>query len=223
MKVLSHHRPAPRRALLVLRALLVAAAVCAGARAQSGRRVRAGEKAGTPPPAPVIELPKPEPARAPTKRLLPKVALVVAVRIEKSSDRAETIANTFMARLAESMQTTSLGLVRREEAEKRARAETENYVVWLELERDAMQNGQIVFNSPNYVVKYSVLAPQTAKVLAKGRVYYEPMSSPRDRTGDDRVIRISPEAAGETAADMALDWIAFYAARTTPTKGQGRG
>ncbi|HVG29716.1 MAG TPA: hypothetical protein VM864_08475 [Pyrinomonadaceae bacterium] len=210
MKVLSHHL-GWRGARVVLRALLVASVLCATARAQSGRRVNAGVKPGTPPPpAPVIELPKPEPA--PPKRVLPKVALVVAARVEKSSDRAETIVNTFIMRLAQSMQTTSLGLVKHEEAEKRARAETEDYVIWLELDRDAVQNGQIIFNSPDYVVKYSVLAPRTAKVLAKGKVYYQAMGGARGRGSEDKVIKISPEAAGEAAADMALDWLAFIAA-----------
>lgn len=210
MKVLSHHL-APRRARISLRVMFIIIALCATAQAQSGRRVNAGVKPGTPPPpAPVVELTKPEPAKPP--RVLPKVTLVVAAHVEKSSDRAVTIVNTFITRLGESMTTTSLGLVKHEEAERRARAETENYVIWLELEHDALQNGQVVFNSPNYVVKYSVLAPQTAKVLAKGRVYYEPMSSTRDRSGADRVIKINPEAAGEAAADMALDWLAFVAA-----------
>jgi hypothetical protein len=211
MKVLSHHL-ARRRARIALGALFVALSLCAAARAQSGRRVNAGVKPGTPPPpAPVVELTKPEPA--PPKRALPKVALVVAARVEKSSDRAETIVNTFITRLGQSMPTTSLGLVKHEEAEKRARAETENYVVWLELDRDAVQNGQIIFNSPDYVVRYSVLAPQTAKVLAKGKVYYQAMGGARGRAGDDKVIKISPEAAGEAAADMVLDWLAFIAAR----------
>jgi hypothetical protein len=208
MKVLSHH-PAPRRGRVVMRALVVAA-LCATAQAQSGRRVNSGVRPGTPPPpAPVIELPKPEPA--PPKRVLPKVALVVAVHVEKSSDRAETIVNTFIKRLGQSMPTTSLGLVKHDDAEKRARAETENYVIWLELDRDAVQNGQIIFNSPDYVVRYSVLAPRTAKVLGRGKVYYQAMGGPRGRSGEDKVIKISPEAAGEAAADMALDWLAFLA------------
>lgn len=210
MKVLSHHLLF-RRAPTVLCVAFVVIALCATTQAQSGRRVNAGVKPGTPPPpAPVIELTKPEPA--PPKRVLPKVALVVAARVEKSSDRAVTIVNTFITRLGQSMQTTSLGLVKHEEAEKRARAETENYVVWLELDRDAVQNGQIIFNSPDYVVRYSVLAPKTAKVLAKGKVYYQAMGGPKGRSGEDKVIKISPEAAGEAAADMALDWLAFIAA-----------
>jgi hypothetical protein len=191
--------------------MFVAVASCATAQAQSGRRVRAGTQPGAKTePAPVIELTKPE--HAPPKRVLPKVALVVAVHVEKGSDRATTIISTFVSHLARSMQTTSLGLVKHDEAEKHARAETENYVVWLELDRDAVQNGQIIFNSPDYVVRYSVLAPRTAKVLAKGKVYYQAMGGARGRSGEDKVIKISPEAAGEAAADMALDWLAFIAA-----------
>jgi hypothetical protein len=211
MKVLSHHLT-PRRALGVLRWALFVFVLCATAQAQSGRRVRAGTQPGTPPPAPVIELTKPEPA--PPQRVLPKVMLIVAVHVEKGSDRTATIISAFVSRLGQSMQTTSLGIVKHEVAEKRARAETENYVVWLELDRDAVQNGQIIFNTSDYVVRYSVLAPQTAKVVAKGKVYYQAMGGPRGRSGEDKVIKISPEATGEAAADMVLDLLAFYAART---------
>ncbi|MDT7603167.1 MAG: hypothetical protein QOF61_1164 [Acidobacteriota bacterium] len=195
--------------------LFAALIFCATAEAQSGRRVRAGEKPGaTPAPAPVIELPKPEAmaARA-AKRTLPNVALVVAGRVDKTSDRAETIFNKFVERLSQSLKTTSLGLVKHEVAEQRARAETENYVIWLELERDSYQQGRVIFNSLDYVVKYSILAPGTGQVKAKGKLYYQAMGGARTRQGEGDIVKITPEDAGETAADLVLDWLVVVAAR----------
>jgi hypothetical protein len=191
--------------------LLVASIFCAGAWAQSGRRVRAGEKAGTPPPAPVIVPEKAEPAKP--KRVLPKVTLFVAGRIDTKSDRADKIFNEFVIQLGQSMQTNSLGLVKHVEAEKRARAETENYVVWIEIERDAYQQGRVIFNSLDYTVKYSVLAPRTAEVKAKGKVYYQAQGGARTRTDESSVVKNTPEAAGQAAADMVLDWLVLIAAR----------
>jgi hypothetical protein len=198
---------------VIICCLFVASFLCATAEAQSGRRVRAGEKPGaTPAPAPVIDLPKPESPAAAPKRTLPNVALIVAGRVDKSSDRSETIFNTFVVRLGQSLKTTSLGLVKHDEAEKRARAETENYVVWLELERDTYQQGKVIFNSLDYVVRYSILAPGTAQVKAHGKLYYQAMGGARTRTGEGDLVKITPEDAGNTAADMVLDWLVVVAA-----------
>jgi hypothetical protein len=145
--------------------------------------------------------------------VLPKVTLIVGGHIDKESDRAEKIFNAFVIRLGQSMQSNSLGLVKHGEVEKRARAETENYVVWLEIERDSYQQGRVIFNSLDYVVKYSVLAPQTAEVKAKGKVYYQGMGGSRTRTDESSVVKNTPEDAGQAAADMVLDWLAFIAAR----------
>jgi hypothetical protein len=199
---------------IIICCLFVATFLCATVEAQSGRRVRAGAKPGaTPAPAPVIELPKPEATAPAPKRTLPNVALIVAGRVDKSSDRAQTIFNKFVERLGQSLKTTSLGLVKHDEAEKRARAETENYVVWLELERDNYQQGHVIFNSLDYVVRYSILAPGTAQVKAHGKLYYQAMGGSRTRTGEGDIVKITPEDAGDTAADMVLDWLVVIVAR----------
>lgn len=197
---------------VALSGLLVASIFCTGVWAQSGRRVRGGAQPGaTPPPAPVIELEKPEPP--PPKRHLPNVTVFVAGHIEKTSDRAETIFNSFAARLGQSMQTNSLGLIKHDAAEKRARAETENYVVWLEIDRDSYQQGRVIFNSLDYIVRYSILAPQTAEVKAKGKVYYQAQGGARTRQDENSIVKLTPEDAGQAAADMVLNWLAFIAAR----------
>jgi hypothetical protein len=199
---------------IALSGLFVALIFCATAEAQSGRRVpRSAQPGATPAPAPVIVLPKPEATPTPVKRNLPNVALIVAGHFEKPSENATTIFNKCVERLGQSLKTTSLGLVKHEEAEKRARAETENYVIWLELDRDSYQQGRVIFNSLDLVVRYSILAPQTGEVKAKGKVYFQGMGGARTRQDENAVIKATPEDAGEAAADMALDWLAFIAAR----------
>ncbi|MCA1815926.1 MAG: hypothetical protein LC746_05880 [Acidobacteria bacterium] len=190
--------------------------LCGAAQAQSGRRVGRGtQPTASPTPAPVIELPKPDapPEKAAKRRNLPHVELIVAGRIEKSSENATRVFNSFAVRLGQSLKTNSLGLVKHEEAEKRARAEAENYVVWLEIDRDAFQQGRVIFNSLDLIVRYSILAPRTAEVKARGKVYFQGMGGARTRDGDENVVRATPEDAGEAAADMVLDWLALIAAR----------
>ena len=212
----SRRRAFRSRACRIVFAACAALVLCGAAQAQSGRRVGRGSQPGaTPSPAPVIELPKPDaPASKPSvKRNLPNVTLVVAGRIEKSSENATKVFNSFAVRLGQSMKVTSLGLVKHEEAQKRARAETENYVVWLEIDRDAIQQGRVIFNSLDLIVRYSILAPRTAEVKARGKVYFQGMGGARTRNGDENVVRATPEDAGETAADMVLDWLALIAAK----------
>lgn len=189
--------------------LSAASIFCAVASAQSGRRVSAA--ATTPQPAPVIVPAAAEPAKP--KRALPKVTLVVGGRTDPKSDRAEAIFNAFVIELGASMRADSLGLVKHDDVLKRARAEKENYVVWLDIGRDNYEQGRVVFDSLDYTVKYEVLAPGTAEVKAKGRVYYQGMGGARTRTGEGSVVRNTPRDAGEAAADMVLDWLAFIDAQ----------
>ncbi|MDQ3906886.1 MAG: hypothetical protein M3268_00940 [Acidobacteriota bacterium] len=191
--------------------LFVASLFCAATSAQSGRRVSPSARPGaTPTPLAPVIVPPTEPAKP--KRNLPKVTLVVGGRTDPKSDRADAIFNAFVIELGASMQTDSLGLVKHDDVIKRARAEKENYVVWLEIERDSYEQGRFIFNSLDYTVKYSVLAPGTAEVKARGRVYYQGMGGARTRTGEGSVVKNTPHEAGEAAADMVLDQLAFIAA-----------
>jgi hypothetical protein len=58
-----------------------------------------------------------------------------------------------------------------------------------------------------------VLAPRTAEVKAKGRVYYQGNGGARTRTDQSSVVKNTPEDAGQTAADMVLDWLVFITVR----------
>ncbi len=141
------------------------------------------------------------------------MTLVVGGHADPKSDRADAIFNAFVIELGASIKTDSLGLVKHEDVIKRARSEKENYVVWLEIERDNYEQGRVIFNSLDYTVKYSILAPGTAEVKARGRVYYQGMGGARTRTGEGSVVKNTPEDAGQAAADMLLDWLAVVAAQ----------
>ncbi|MBA3240496.1 MAG: hypothetical protein H0T60_04640 [Acidobacteria bacterium] len=91
-------------------------------------------------------------------------------------------------------------------AVKRAQSETDAYVVWLQFEKDSFQNGQIVVNSPDLVVKYNIYAPRTGESKAKGKVFYQAMAGPRGRAGSSDPVKITAEAAGIETADRVIDW-----------------
>lgn len=199
--------------------------------AQSGRRTARPAAARQPPPptAADVKLPSAAPAESATQVAkvgappAVKFRLVVAGRIEtkNSSERATTIFNKFIERLADSPAVTvnSLGLVKREEAVKRAQTEADTYLVWLQLETDAVQDGRFILNSPDIEVRYQVYAPGVAKVKTKGKVYYQAMGGPKvrqDRWPSGTPIKITPEAAGAEAAEMVLDWFKLAEAQPPP-------
>jgi hypothetical protein len=64
----------------------------------------------------------------------------------------------------------SQGDMTRSDAMKRAKAETEEYVILLQLELDGMGSRQNS-NSPDIIIGYYVLAPATAKQITSGRTY----------------------------------------------------
>ncbi|HEX5708273.1 MAG TPA: hypothetical protein VFX96_13300 [Pyrinomonadaceae bacterium] len=210
---------APPRATLALLALFVSLALLstttAAARAQSGRRgaprTQTGETAETNVPKDSTADSRAADAGAAKKPSI-NFKLVVAGRIEaKYEDRANIIFNKFLQRLGESSSSVnSLGLMKREDALARARAEdADAYFVWLQLEDDNVQEGSLVLNSSDLVVKYQVYAPGAREAKGKGKVYYQAMGGARarqDRFPSGTPIKITPEAAGEEAAEMVLDW-----------------
>jgi hypothetical protein len=191
--------PASRGALLLA---MMVFALCGAAAAQSGRRVRGARPVEPPQPAPVIT-PKiaAEPAN---RRNLPDVPVAVAGRIgsKVTRARAEVIYNKFASRLGEFMRVNSLGLAKRDEAVKRARDGGRQFVVFLELEFEPFSGGRIVFSSPDIVVNFSVIDAATGDSKTKGKIYYRP-------NGGEGAVKITPEAAGEEAAERVLDWFSL--------------
>jgi hypothetical protein len=204
--------------LTVLSLLIISGASMTG-QAQSGRRA--------PKPTRQVEQIEATPASKPeetqpakTTAAAAKTTLLVASYnwSQRSGGSAITIFFNFNKRLNESASyaARSIGSMKREEAERRAKAEKDVYTIFLEVEPDVYQQGTLVMNSPDLIVRYYILAPLTGKVKAKGKVYYQAMSGPRARTsGDlgDPSIKITAEAAGIEAADLVLDWFRFTAGK----------
>jgi hypothetical protein len=70
----------------------------------------------------------------------------------------------------------------RGEANKRAKAETEAYILWLELKSDAMDfdpTGRRNARTEDLYIQYVVLEPKSGKVKAQGNVHLRPTSSGR--------------------------------------------
>ena len=199
-----------------LRAFVCLLCVCGVAAAQSGRRVQRGAQPGaTPEPAPIIEL-KAEPvvAKKP-QRVLPNVTVLIAGKIDSKTqaERSQKIYNSFVHRLAESMTVNSLGLIKRDEALRRAKDLPDSYLVWLELERDSVEGARVIFNSPNILVNFKIIDPRTGESKGKGKIYYQAQGGGGSRRSEpgEATVRITPEAAGEEAADQTLDWFAVLA------------
>jgi len=70
----------------------------------------------------------------------------------------------------------------RGEANKRAKSETESYILWLELKNERMDFdpvGSRNIRTEDVYIQYVVLEPKTGKVRVQGNVYLRPTSSGR--------------------------------------------
>lgn len=180
------------------------------AAAQSGRR------APRTLPAPAITYkPAVEPEKkSPESTELPeKVSLLVARQpTNKRFASEDVIFAAFINRLNQysSVAAKSLGDLKRDAAAKRAKSEAKSLVVLLQLEVDSFQEGTILLNSQDLIVRYAVFAPFTGKEQSKGKVYYQGISGARLRKSEwptGTPIKITPEAAGVEAAEQLYAWL----------------
>lgn len=136
------------------------------------------------------------------------VKLLIARQLtSKHLPTEDAISASFVKRLNEltSLSATSLGELKRDGAVRRAQAETDSFVVFLQFDIDSFQGGTIILNSQSLEVKYSVFAAQTGKQQARGKVYYQPIGSGRMRKSDwpnGTPIKITSEAAGIEVAEQ---------------------
>jgi hypothetical protein len=143
--------------------------------AQSGRRGRKSD------PVPVAT-PEPEPSPTPeisSAKAKPRFEFLVGL------DRNDLFANvpmyayegvlrSLIARLEESPVVQvggSQANMGRGEAIRKAKAENEAYVIWLQLGLDSLSSNTQNNTTPDIIIEYSVLAPVTAKQLTFGRTY----------------------------------------------------
>lgn len=177
--------------------------------AQSGRRAPK-------PPQPPVTTPQPENSAAPkeaNRELRHKVSLVVAS--EFSSKRLlseESIFSTFVQRLNEfaNVTVTDAGELKRDQAVKRARKESDAAVVLVQFDVDEFQAGTIIVNPTDLDVKVVVLAPQTGQKKFEGKVYYKSVGGPmlrRDNWPSGTPVKMTTEAVGVEAAEQVRDWL----------------
>jgi len=136
------------------------------------------------------------------------VKLLIARQLSsKHLPSEDAISASFVKRLNEcaSLTATPVGDMKRDEAVRRAQAETASSVVFLQFDIDSFQGGTIILNSQSLEVKYLVFAPRTGKEQTKGKVYYQPVGSGRMRKSDwpnGTPIKITSEAAGIEVAEQ---------------------
>jgi hypothetical protein len=136
------------------------------------------------------------------------VKLLIARQLtSKHLPTEDAISAGFVKRLNElgNLSATSLGEFKRDGAVKRAQAETDSFVVFLQFDIDSFQGGTILLNSQSLEVRYSVFAPRTGKQQAKGKVYFEPIGSGRMRKSDwpnGTPVKITSEGAGIEVAEQ---------------------
>lgn len=129
----------------------------------------------------------------------------------------DTIYAAFIQRLNEQKKVAAIPIgdvKKREQAVKKARAETDRYLVLLQLNIDNYQDGTIVLNSPDLEIKYVVFAPRTGKEKYKGKVYYQSIGGAhgrKDAWPNGPPLKITPEAAAHAAADGLYDWLLLSA------------
>jgi hypothetical protein len=179
--------------------------------AQSGRRANRTAPPGNPLPTPIPEVPAP--IRKKFAELRYPVHLLIAKQYTSKHLASETVIfNSFIHRLNEmpNIEGTLIGDLKRDQAAKRARSETDAYVVLLQFEIDNFQGGKVVINSPDLEVKYFVFPPLSKKPELKGKVYYQSLGGPQGRKANsptDPPIRITVEAAGHEAAERLYFWL----------------
>jgi hypothetical protein len=208
----------PSAALAAL--LFVALAACAlspAAAAQSGRR-----KPGSPPTPTTGGTGTTGESKPEARKAAPLASLVLMSDFTASYDidtyTRRIVEDGFANRLGgvNGLSLTRAGRGSRKDARDRAKNETEAYVVWVQMEKDSFQNGQIVVNSPDLAVKYNVFEPRTGDAKAKGKVFYQAMAGPRGRAGSSDPVKITAEAAGIEAAERVMDWFVLVKNQPQP-------
>lgn len=196
-----------RRSVFVVSSLLVL--LVTEAPGQSGRRA-------TKPPQPPVATPQPESESKPkpdNRQLKHRVSLIVGR--EASSYRLlseEAIFSNFVARLNQfgNVTVTDVGDLKRDDAVKRAKSETEAAVVLVQVDIDEFQAGTIIVNPQDMDVKITVFAPVTGQKKFEGKVYYKAVGGPmlrRDNWPSGTPVRMTTEAVGIEAAEQVRDWL----------------
>lgn len=200
-----------RRLLAFVFCALAMLAAIDVAQAQSGRRMPVNP---SPVPVPSPE-PEPQAKPKPAKSAAPRISLIVAMNDRDAFTGIplyiyQEVRDSFTGRLREPADisvTVAETAMFRGEAVKRAKAEKEAYVAWLELERDDMASQSS--NPSGVLVHYVLFSPQTAKVKAEGRAYPQTyrrggIGIPSTRTSGPLYVEYMLKQAAVEAAERIL-------------------
>ena len=161
--------------------------------------------------------PKPGP-----RELTHKVTLIVARQpTSKHLASEDAIFASFIKRLNEltNVTGTPAGDLNRDRAVKRAKSETESFVVLLKYDIDSFQNGTIILNSPDLDIRVLAFEPRTGQEKFKGKVYYKAVGGPmmkKDNWPNGTPVKITTEAVGIEAAEQLHDWLFLEGLRQKP-------
>jgi hypothetical protein len=165
--------------------VLLACCLCVVALAQSGRR--------QPPPAPSAPVPTPTPEPTPIKQAPPPEMRVLvtsdsAASLHLSMLDSRIVADTFLQRLhaSKSLKVETADRMSRDTARKRAKAEENRFVIWIELQTNGIDVDTIGVQQPypeDLHIQYIIYQPGTGATKANGNVYLRPVRSlPGGRT-----------------------------------------
>jgi len=184
------------------------------AHAQSGRRAPKPQATPDKTEATPASEAAPDTSKAAAREELARKIKVVVARQSTSKTLAseDVIYASFVNRLNEfgTVVTTSIGDLNRDQAIKRAKAETDAFVVLMQFEIDSFQHGTIVMNSPDLKITYFVFAPRSGKEMTKDKIYFQAIGGARARKDEwpkGPPLKITPAAAGIAAADRLHDWL----------------
>jgi hypothetical protein len=190
--------------------------------AQSGRRAPKPQQSTSTVTPTKNENAEADATKAGPRELTHKVHLIVARQpTSKHMASEDAIFASFMKRLNEltNVTGTPAGDLNRDRAVKRAKSETESFVVLLKYDIDSFQNGTIILNSPDLDVRVLAFEPVTGQEKFKGKVYYKAVGGPmmkKDNWPNGTPIKITTEAVGIEAAEQLHDWLYLEGLRQKP-------
>lgn len=204
-----------RRATGVLLCMLLIVSLAPVTQAQSGRRPPKQPKSPDPLPPKQDEPPIKQPSDKPSNPHIPVRVIWHLPNIGTPTIYSQIVEDGCVERLSRSdlVKATRGAELNRKEASDIAKASTDTYVLWFELDVDAIDGGRYPVGSvpPQYLyVNYVVFTPVTGKSRTSGHVYQRsrgpggiPFPVPGPQTGSS--AEYSLKFAGQEMADRLLD------------------
>jgi hypothetical protein len=208
-------RAGRRRVTVVLLCILLIVSLAPVTQAQSGRRPPMQPKSPDPLPPKQDEPPIKQPSDKPSNSQIPVKVVWNLPNIGSPTVYTQIVEDGCVERLSQSdlVKPTRGAELNRKQASDIAKASADTYVLWFELDVDAIDGGRYPVGSvpPQYLyVNYVVFTPGTGKSRTSGHVYQRqrgpagmPLPLPGPQTGSS--ADYSLRYAGREMADRLLD------------------